>query len=175
MADDADEFLPAAAAAARGKWSVEEDNALRMAVEENGAKNWKVIAQGLTALLAKLGIAQAVERSDVQCLHRWQKVLKPGLVKVRTARARRAPPAPAPFLRVVTTGSGAGGAASSRSISSKSKSATESARSRGALSGRVGPMSASASSTAPSSSSSKAALRYVRESSAMAGGRARGV
>lgn len=26
-------------------------------------------------------------RSDVQCLHRWQKVLQPGLVKVRTLKS----------------------------------------------------------------------------------------
>jgi len=35
----------------------------------HGAKNWKVIS------------ALFPLRTDVQCLHRWQKVLKPGLVK----------------------------------------------------------------------------------------------
>jgi myb proto-oncogene protein len=39
---------------------------LRQAVDKYGAKNWKTIASCLK------------NRSDVQCLHRWQKVLKPG-------------------------------------------------------------------------------------------------
>jgi len=39
-------------------------------VEANGAKNWKKIAETLGTL-----------RNDVQCLHRWNKVLKPGLHK----------------------------------------------------------------------------------------------
>uniref|UniRef100_A0A7S1B5E6 Uncharacterized protein n=1 Tax=Corethron hystrix TaxID=216773 RepID=A0A7S1B5E6_9STRA len=51
------------------KWTKEEDDALRAAVEENGAKNWKLIAERLQ------------DRTEVQCLHRWQKVLKPTLVK----------------------------------------------------------------------------------------------
>jgi len=51
------------------RWTTEEDDALRKAVEENGAKNWKMIAERLP------------ERTEVQCLHRWQKVLKPTLVK----------------------------------------------------------------------------------------------
>jgi len=51
------------------KWTKEEDDALRAAVEENGAKNWKLISQRLP------------DRTEVQCLHRWQKVLKPTLVK----------------------------------------------------------------------------------------------
>jgi len=44
---------------------------LKRAVDEVGAKNWKRIS--VEYLQSK--------RSDVQCLHRWQKVLKPGLVK----------------------------------------------------------------------------------------------
>jgi hypothetical protein len=52
------------------KWTPEEDNALREVVETHGAKNWKNIALLLGG-----------KRSDVQCLHRWNKVLKPGLVK----------------------------------------------------------------------------------------------
>lgn len=51
------------------KWTKTEDEALRAAVEEHGAKNWKLISQRLP------------QRSEVQCLHRWQKVLKPTLVK----------------------------------------------------------------------------------------------
>jgi Myb-like DNA-binding domain len=55
--------------ASMGKWSEEEDEILRKAVNEQGGKNWKKIA------------AQLRGRTDVQCLHRWQKVLRPGLVK----------------------------------------------------------------------------------------------
>lgn len=67
--------ISAAAAAANkrrasmAKWTIDEDTRLRYAVEDNSAKNWKKIAQALPG------------RSDVQCLHRWQKVLKPGLIK----------------------------------------------------------------------------------------------
>ena len=39
------------------------------AVTKNGGKNWKKIAESLPG------------RTDVQCLHRWQKVLNPSLVK----------------------------------------------------------------------------------------------
>lgn len=55
--------------ASMGKWSEEEDEQLRRAVKEFRAKNWKKIAARLRG------------RTDVQCLHRWQKVLRPGLVK----------------------------------------------------------------------------------------------
>lgn len=55
--------------ASMGKWSIEEDVLLRQAVEDNMAKNWKKISKSLPG------------RTDVQCLHRWQKVLKPGLIK----------------------------------------------------------------------------------------------
>lgn len=51
------------------KWSKQEDDALRIAVDEHGAKNWKLISKYLP------------QRTEVQCLHRWQKVLKPTLVK----------------------------------------------------------------------------------------------
>ena len=51
------------------KWSKQEDETLKQAVEEHGAKNWKLISTRLPG------------RSEVQCLHRWQKVLKPTLVK----------------------------------------------------------------------------------------------
>ncbi len=37
---------------------------------DHGGKNWKAIAERFDG-----------ERSDVQCLHRWQKVLNPDLVK----------------------------------------------------------------------------------------------
>lgn len=55
--------------ASMSKWTEEEDRKLQVAVEENGGKNWKNIAKELPG------------RTDVQCLHRWQKVLKPGLIK----------------------------------------------------------------------------------------------
>ena len=55
--------------ASMGKWTPEEDEQLRQAVVTNNAKNWKKIARSLP------------DRTDVQCLHRWQKVLKPGLIK----------------------------------------------------------------------------------------------
>ena len=51
------------------KWSKQEDDTLKQAVEEHGAKNWKLISTRLPG------------RTEVQCLHRWQKVLKPTLVK----------------------------------------------------------------------------------------------
>jgi hypothetical protein len=55
--------------ASMGKWTEQEDDLLRAAVEDHSGKNWKKIAARLPG------------RSDVQCLHRWQKVLKPGLIK----------------------------------------------------------------------------------------------
>lgn len=51
------------------KWSKQEDDTLKAQVEEHGAKNWKLISTSLPG------------RTEVQCLHRWQKVLKPTLVK----------------------------------------------------------------------------------------------
>ena len=54
-----------------GKWSKAEDDALRTVVKDLGGKNWKRISQ----------LAFSGSRTDVQCLHRWQKVLRPGLHK----------------------------------------------------------------------------------------------
>ena len=68
-AADADKLLMDAG----GKWTKQEDSALRKGVEALGAKNWKRIA------VEFLGGA----RSEVQCMHRWKKALKPGLVKGR--------------------------------------------------------------------------------------------
>ena len=53
----------------RGKWTHHEDDQLRIAVDKYGGRNWKKISEMLDG------------RTDVQCLHRWQKVLRPGLVK----------------------------------------------------------------------------------------------
>jgi len=50
-------------------WTPDEDEKLKHLVEEFGARNWKRIA------------AFFDDRTDVQCLHRWQKVLNPKLVK----------------------------------------------------------------------------------------------
>jgi hypothetical protein len=55
----------------RGRWTPEEDSRLKAAVQQFDGKNWKSIA------ITAFGDA----KTDVQCLHRWQKVLKPGLVK----------------------------------------------------------------------------------------------
>lgn len=52
------------------KWMRGEDDRLREAVAQFGGKNWKMIAETL-----------GNGRTDVQCLHRWNKVLKPGLIK----------------------------------------------------------------------------------------------
>ncbi|KMT12133.1 hypothetical protein BVRB_5g100850 [Beta vulgaris subsp. vulgaris] len=53
----------------KGGWTEEEDNLLTAAVRKFNGKNWKKIAEHFP------------ERTDVQCLHRWQKVLNPELVK----------------------------------------------------------------------------------------------
>ena len=50
-------------------WTNEEDDKLKNLVDEYGAKNWKRIAGFFD------------DRTDVQCLHRWQKVLNPKLIK----------------------------------------------------------------------------------------------
>ncbi|KAL4423083.1 hypothetical protein ABPG77_005888 [Micractinium sp. CCAP 211/92] len=53
----------------RGGWNKQEDDLLRRMVAQYGAKNWKKIAEHFA------------DRSDVQCLHRWQKVLNPDVHK----------------------------------------------------------------------------------------------
>ncbi|KAL2318215.1 hypothetical protein Fmac_032091 [Flemingia macrophylla] len=53
----------------KGQWTSEEDDILRKAVQKFKGKNWKKIAECFK------------DRTDVQCLHRWQKVLNPELVK----------------------------------------------------------------------------------------------
>ncbi|XP_006644989.1 transcription factor MYB3R-2 [Oryza brachyantha] len=54
---------------AKGGWTPEEDETLRKAVEVYNARNWKKIAECFPY------------RTEVQCLHRWQKVLNPELIK----------------------------------------------------------------------------------------------
>ncbi|KAJ4880667.1 Myb-related protein 3R-1 [Raphanus sativus] len=53
----------------KGQWTPQEDQVLCKAVERFQGKNWKKIAECVK------------DRTDVQCLHRWQKVLNPELVK----------------------------------------------------------------------------------------------
>ena len=50
-------------------WTAHEDQNLQKLVNKHGAKNWKAISEFFT------------DRTDVQCLHRWQKVLNPDLIK----------------------------------------------------------------------------------------------
>ncbi|XP_044472644.1 transcription factor MYB3R-5-like isoform X2 [Mangifera indica] len=54
---------------AKGGWTLEEDETLRNTVATFKGKSWKKIAEYFP------------DRSEVQCLHRWQKVLNPDLVK----------------------------------------------------------------------------------------------
>ncbi|KAF2286953.1 hypothetical protein GH714_036173 [Hevea brasiliensis] len=63
----------------KGQWTAEEDEILRKAVQRFKGKTGK-------KLLANCNIGLSVaecfkDRTDVQCLHRWQKVLNPELVK----------------------------------------------------------------------------------------------
>ncbi|XP_030642806.1 transcriptional activator Myb [Chanos chanos] len=51
------------------RWTREEDDKLKRLVEHHGSEDWKVIANFLP------------NRTDVQCQHRWQKVLNPELIK----------------------------------------------------------------------------------------------
>ncbi|KAF9615418.1 hypothetical protein IFM89_023079 [Coptis chinensis] len=53
----------------KGQWTAEEDTLLCRAVQRFKGRNWKKIAECFK------------DRTDVQCLHRWQKVLNPELVK----------------------------------------------------------------------------------------------
>ncbi|XP_020252506.1 transcription factor MYB3R-3-like isoform X1 [Asparagus officinalis] len=54
---------------AKGGWTPQEDETLRHAVEAYRGRCWKKIAEFFP------------DRSEVQCLHRWQKVLNPDLIK----------------------------------------------------------------------------------------------
>ena len=53
----------------KGKWSEKEDEQLTKLVKIYNYKNWKSISQHIPG------------RSAIQCLHRWTKILQPGLVK----------------------------------------------------------------------------------------------
>jgi hypothetical protein len=54
-------------------WSAKQDETLVLAVRDNDGRNWKNIAK----VVNTVGPA----KSHIQCLHRWQKVLDPKLVK----------------------------------------------------------------------------------------------
>ncbi|OQR97172.1 myb-like DNA-binding protein [Thraustotheca clavata] len=73
---EAIESAPSSLSSTRGgeksnprRWSKAEDESLRLAVERSGERNWKAIAD------------QVAGRNHTQCLQRWTKVLKPGLIK----------------------------------------------------------------------------------------------
>ena len=52
-----------------GKWTKAEDESLQHGLAEHGEKKWRLISECVPG------------RSPIQCLHRWTKILKPGLVK----------------------------------------------------------------------------------------------
>ncbi|CAD8124550.1 unnamed protein product [Paramecium sonneborni] len=52
-----------------GRWTPEEDEKLQKLIEEYGEKSWRIISDMMEG------------RSAIQCLHRWTKILKPGLKK----------------------------------------------------------------------------------------------
>ncbi|XP_030848523.1 myb-related protein B [Strongylocentrotus purpuratus] len=53
----------------RARWTKDEDDMLRQAIEVHGTLDWKLIGSFFP------------NRSELQCFHRWQKVLNPDLVK----------------------------------------------------------------------------------------------
>ncbi|XP_075069700.1 myb-related protein A isoform X2 [Mixophyes fleayi] len=53
----------------RVKWTKDEDDRLKKLVEQNGTDDWSLVA------------CHFMNRSDIQCQHRWQKVLNPELIK----------------------------------------------------------------------------------------------
>jgi len=73
--DDEDldlDTVPGQIAKQRGNWTQEQDVALRLAVKRHEGKAWKLICKEVPG-----------EKTSIQCLQRWLKVLKPGLVKGR--------------------------------------------------------------------------------------------
>lgn len=53
----------------KGKWTKEEDEILERVVLTYGQKSWKKVSEFVKG------------RTPIQCLHRWTKILKPGLIK----------------------------------------------------------------------------------------------
>ncbi|TVU36771.1 hypothetical protein EJB05_18718 [Eragrostis curvula] len=75
---------------AKGGWTPEEDDTLRKAVEAFKGRNWKKIGLEkkpeyiFSSPKVSVSIYAAEyfpDRTEVQCLHRWQKVLNPELIK----------------------------------------------------------------------------------------------
>ncbi len=58
-----------------GGWSAAHDDLLRVFVLQHNERNWKSIANALNQCFP------TSYRTDIQCLHRWQKVLHPDLKK----------------------------------------------------------------------------------------------
>jgi hypothetical protein len=54
---------------ASASWNADQDEALKRLVSQHNARNWKQIAAGLEG------------KTPTQCLHRWQRVLNPNVVK----------------------------------------------------------------------------------------------
>jgi hypothetical protein len=53
----------------RGRWTKEEDDKLKLLVDNYGEHEWHRIASSF------------VDRSDIQCQQRWDKVVNPKLIK----------------------------------------------------------------------------------------------
>eukprot|EP01040_Poterioochromonas_malhamensis_P019872 gene19872-23589_t len=64
-----DNIAPMKRKVEKAKWSKDEDEKLKQAVALLNGKNWKLIANYLPG------------KTEVQCLHRWTKVLNPNLTK----------------------------------------------------------------------------------------------
>ncbi len=58
-----------------GGWSTADDDMLRVFVLQDNERNWKSITKALNQCISNS------YRTDIQCLHRWQKVLHPDLKK----------------------------------------------------------------------------------------------
>ncbi|XP_061560563.1 transcriptional activator Myb isoform X2 [Phycodurus eques] len=68
------------------RWTREEDEKLKKLAELHGADDWKLIASLLSVSLRNATKTSrhsrhSGNRTDVQCQHRWQKVLNPELIK----------------------------------------------------------------------------------------------
>eukprot|EP00924_Labyrinthula_sp_SR-Ha-C_P013944 augustus_masked-scaffold_5-processed-gene-18.13-mRNA-1 protein AED:0.30 eAED:0.34 QI:0/-1/0/1/-1/1/1/0/615 len=56
------------------RWKQDEDELLKLVVEKYGARKWKEISKVFSNI-------SKIKRTDIQCLHRYNKCLKPGLLK----------------------------------------------------------------------------------------------
>eukprot|EP00730_Choanoeca_flexa_P009081 TRINITY_DN12580_c0_g2_i1.p1 TRINITY_DN12580_c0_g2~~TRINITY_DN12580_c0_g2_i1.p1 ORF type:complete len:1081 (+),score=262.54 TRINITY_DN12580_c0_g2_i1:217-3459(+) len=69
LALDMDQSMKNTRGGSTRRWTKVEDQRLVQAVKKHHGRNWKLVAREFEG------------RTDVQCLHRWQKVLNPELVK----------------------------------------------------------------------------------------------